>query len=91
MTITSDEDVLGGEPRITGTRIAVRHIAEMVVGGGSSPASVADQLDIALASVYEALSYYYEHLEEMRKFERENERAFERVREKSLKPKEPVS
>lgn len=91
MTITTDEDVLGGEPRIAGTRIAVRHVANMIVGGSSSPAAVAGQLDIPLAAVYEALSYYYEHIEEMRQFERENEAAFERVREESLKPKEPVS
>ena len=91
MTITTDEDVLGGEPRIAGTRVTVRHVAAMIVGGSSSPAAVADQLEIPLAAVYEALSYYYEHIEEMRQFERENEAAFERVREESLKPKEPIS
>ena len=91
MTITSDEDVLGGEPRIEGTRIAVRHIAGRVVDGDRSPAYVADQFDIPLASVYEALAYYYEHIEAMRQFERENAAAFEEVREESLKPKEPAS
>jgi hypothetical protein len=51
---------------------------------------VADQLDVSLSAVYEALSYYYGHIEEMREFERENEDAFDRVRESSLKPKEKI-
>lgn len=88
MPITRDDDVLGGEPRIDGTRIGVRHVAARVVDGGQSPAYVADQLDTSLSSVYEALSYYYDHVEEMRKLERENEAAFDRVHESSLKPKE---
>ena len=91
MTITVDEGVLGGEPRIEGTRVAVRHVAGKVVDGGYAPAYVADQFDLSLASVYEALSYYYDNVEEMRELERENEAAFERVRETSLKPKEPIS
>jgi hypothetical protein len=40
--------------------------------------------------VYEALSYYYDHVEEMRHLERENEDAFDRVRDASLKPKETI-
>jgi len=90
MTITRDEDVLGGEPRIDGTRIGVRHVAARVIEGGQSPASVADQLDTSLSSIYEALAYYYEHIEEMREYERTNEAAFEEVRDTSLKPKETV-
>lgn len=90
MTITHDDDVLGGEPRIDETRVGVRHVAARVIDADQSPAYVADQLDLSLASVYEALSYYYDHVEEMRNIERENEDAFERVRETSLKPKETV-
>jgi len=91
MTITRDEGVLGGEPRIEGTRIAVRHVATKVIDCGYSPAYVADQLDIALASVYEVLAYYYDNIEEIREFERENANAFDQVREETLQPKEPVS
>ena len=88
MTITRDGDVLGGEPRIEGTRIGVRHVAARVIEGGQSPAVVADQLDTSLSAVYEALSFYYDHVEEMREYERENESAFQDVRESSVKPKE---
>ncbi|MFB6094745.1 MAG: DUF433 domain-containing protein [Halanaeroarchaeum sp.] len=90
MTITRDDDVLGGEPRIDETRVGVRHVAARVIDSGQSPAYVADQLELSLAEVYEALSYYYDHVEEMRDLERENEDAFERVRESSLKPKETI-
>ena len=90
MTITRDEDLLGGEPRIDGTRIGVRHVATRVIDGNRSPAHVADQLDVPLADVYEALSYYYTHIDEMRTLEADNEVAFEDVRESSLKPKETV-
>ncbi|WP_318568794.1 DUF433 domain-containing protein [Salinigranum marinum] len=90
MSITRDDDMLGGEPRIDGTRVGVRHVAARVIDSGQSPAHVADQIDVSLASVYEALSYYYAHLDELREFERENTEAFERVRESSVKPKETV-
>jgi uncharacterized protein (DUF433 family) len=90
MTITCDDNVLGGEPRIDETRVGVRHVAARVIDAGQSPAYVADQLDLSLASVYEALSYYYDNIEEMREIERKNEDAFQRVRETSLKPKETV-
>ena len=90
MTITRDDDVLGGEPRIDGTRIGVRHVATRVVDSGQSPAHVADQLDLPLADVYEALSHYYTHIDERRALEADNEAAFKDVRESSLKPKETV-
>ncbi|WP_227379106.1 DUF433 domain-containing protein [Haladaptatus halobius] len=55
MAITRDDDVLGGEPRIEGTRIGVRPIVARVIDTSQSPVYVADQLDLALAEVFEAL------------------------------------
>lgn len=86
MAITSSEGVLGGEPRIEGTRIGVRHVAGKVVDRGRSPAYVADQLDVSLVAVYEALAYYDDNIEEMRELERENAAAFERIESELLKP-----
>ena len=40
--------------------------------------------------MYEALSYYYANLDEIRAIEAANDEAVERIRESSLKPKEPV-
>ena len=90
MAITRDEAVLDGEPRIDGTRIGVRHVAARVVDSDRSPAHVAEQLDIPLADVYEALSYYYAHIDEMRALEANNETAFNKVRDSSVNPKETV-
>ena len=90
MGIARDDAVLGGEPRIEGTRIGVRHIAARVVDGGQTPARVADQLDISLASVYEALSYDDANLDEIRAIEDANDEAFDRIRESSLTPSESV-
>lgn len=64
MTITHDDDVLGGEPRIGGTRVGVRHVTARVIDRGQAPSYVADQLDVGLSEVYEALSYYYAHVDE---------------------------
>ena len=89
MSITTDE-VLGGEPRIEGTRVGVRHVVTMVLDGGRTAAYVADQLDISLAQVHAALAYYYANPEEVRAAERANRAAFDALREESLKPKEPV-
>lgn len=90
MTIARDDNVLGGEPRIDGTRIGVRHVAALVIEGEKHPAYTADQFDISMAEVYEALSYYYAHIDEMREIERENAAAFEQVRDSSLNPKETI-
>ena len=88
--IARDDGILGGEPRIEGTRIGVRHVAARVVDSGQPPAHVADQLDSTLAAVYEALSYYHANRAEIRAFEDANDEAFERIRASSLKPTEPV-
>lgn len=90
MTIARDSDVLGGEPRLAETRIGVRHIAGRVIDLNQTPAVVADQLDISLAAVYEALSYYYANIDEMRDVEQDAERAFDHVETESLQPKERV-
>lgn len=90
MPIASDDDVLGGEPRIEGTRVGVRHVGVLVIDGGESPAYVADQFDVSLDEVYEALAYYYDHVDEIRAIQRQNEDAFDQVREESLNPKEKV-
>jgi hypothetical protein len=66
------------------------HVAGRVIDNGQTPAYVADQLDVSLADVYEALSYYYAHIDEMRALEAENEAAFADVRDESLNPREPV-
>ncbi|PSQ19725.1 hypothetical protein BRD01_15475 [Halobacteriales archaeon QS_8_65_32] len=74
--IVRAEGVLGGEPRIDGHRISVLQVAEMIYEGGYGSEHIADRLDISLAEVHAALSYYYEHPDEMDAF-REHHREFE--------------
>jgi len=89
-TIVQSDNVLGGEPRLDGTRVGVLDIYELVVDGGSSPADVADQLDRSLGEVYAALAYYHEQPEEMRQLRRDrNERQAE-LAKTALQPPEPA-
>lgn len=89
-TVVETEDVLGGEPRIEGTRIGVLDIAELVLDGGYAPPDVADQLDCSLAAVYSALTYYYEHPEEMRMLRQEREKLKADLADSALSPPEAV-
>jgi len=59
------DDVMGGEPRLEGRRITVLRIQELVEDRGLSAEEVASMHDLDRADVYAALTYYYEHPEEM--------------------------
>lgn len=88
--IVSTDDVLGGEPRIAGTRVGVLDVYELVVAGASSPADAADQLDRSLADIYTALAYYHDHPEAMRQVRRDRERMQSTLATDALQPPEPV-
>ena len=63
--IVTDEQILGGEPIIEGTRTPVRAIVEMW-RSGSSPEEIPDHLPhLKLAQVFDALSYYADHSAEI--------------------------
>lgn len=86
MAIVRDDDVLSGDPRLEGTRIGVHHVYELVVEGDHPPEDAADQLGIGLAEVYEALAYYYKHLDEMRAVRRRHAEVERELAESSLQP-----
>ena len=88
--IERSDDVLGGEPRLAGTRVGVLDIYELVIGGGYTPADIADQIDLSLAQVYAALAYYHEHPAEMRDLKREREETKSKLAEEALGPPEPA-
>lgn len=88
--IVRTEGILGGDPRLEGTRVGVLHVYELVVEGGHAPADVADQLDISLGEVYTALAYYHEQPAEMRAVRRNNEDALEELRDTAVEPPEPA-
>lgn len=63
--IAIDPTVLGGKPHITGHRIAVSHVAVWIVYQGASPESIAEEFGLTLGEIHAALSYYYDHKEEI--------------------------
>ena len=63
--ITTTPGVVGGRPRIDGTRVTVQAIA-MSYKSGTSPEEIAFQYGyLSAAQVYAALAYYHANREEM--------------------------
>jgi uncharacterized protein (DUF433 family) len=63
--VTSNDQILSGEPVIRGTRTPVRAIVEMW-RQGSQPEEICRQLPhLNLAQVFDALSYYSDHQDEI--------------------------
>jgi uncharacterized protein (DUF433 family) len=63
--ITTSEQILSGEPIIRGTRTPVRAIVELW-RQGISPEEVCRELPhLTLAQVFDALSYYSDHQNEI--------------------------
>jgi len=69
------EGIRGGEPVIKGTGISVRTIVERTRLGDKPEQIVEDYPYLTLAQVYDALSYYYEHPQEIEQYIAENEAA----------------
>jgi uncharacterized protein (DUF433 family) len=63
--IVTDEQILSGEPIIKGTRTPVRAIVELW-RQGITPEEIPNHLPhLTLAQVFDALSYYSDHQEEI--------------------------
>ncbi|HEX7176024.1 MAG TPA: DUF433 domain-containing protein [Pyrinomonadaceae bacterium] len=63
--IVADDEILGGEPIIKGTRTPVRAIVEMW-RQGVAPEEIGEHLPhLTLAQVFDALSYYSDHTDEI--------------------------
>jgi uncharacterized protein (DUF433 family) len=63
--IVSDERILAGEPIIKGTRTPVRAIVE-IYRLGTAPEEIPKRLPhLTLAQVFDALSYYSDHQDEI--------------------------
>lgn len=88
--IVTTEGILGGEPRISNTRVGVHDVYALAIDGSHSPVDVADQLDISLGAVHTALAYYYEHPAEMRALEQERADAERNLAQRSVTPPQPA-
>lgn len=63
--IVNDETILGGEPTIQGTRTPVRAIVELWRLGMPPEEILAGLPHLTLAQVFDALSYFADHSEEI--------------------------
>jgi uncharacterized protein (DUF433 family) len=71
--VPGDESESHDEPHVEGRRVTVRVIQARVEERGDDAERVADQLDLEVASVYEALAYYHSNPEEMEAVKRRHE------------------
>jgi uncharacterized protein (DUF433 family) len=62
--ITRVEGVCGGEPVIDGLRVTVRHVATLH-RRGETVLEIAEALGITEAQVFHALSYFFDHGDEI--------------------------
>ena len=66
--IVTDDEILGGEPIVRGTRTPVRAIAE-IWRLGVPPEEIPRRLPhLTLAQVFDALSYYSDHQDEIQRY-----------------------
>lgn len=63
--IVTDEQILSGEPIIKGTRTPVRAIVELWRQGATSEEIPNHLPHLTLAQVFDALSYYSDHQDEI--------------------------
>jgi uncharacterized protein (DUF433 family) len=68
------EGVCGGEPIIDGLRVAVRHVATLHVRGETIP-EITEALGLTEAQVFHALSYYFDHRDEINNLMAQEEQA----------------
>ena len=63
--IVRDDDILSGEPIVVGTRTPVRAIVELWRMGLTPEAIPTSLPQLTLAQVFDALSYYSDHQDEI--------------------------
>jgi uncharacterized protein (DUF433 family) len=73
--VTRTPGVCGGRPILRGTRVAVRAVVGYHKLGLSVDETLAALPHLTPAQVYEALSYYYDHVDEIEQEIRENQLA----------------
>jgi uncharacterized protein (DUF433 family) len=70
-TIVQDEAIRSGVPRIQGTRITVLDVKRRVIDNEDDPHVVAGEYDLSLADLFRALTYFYDHRDDLEALERE--------------------
>jgi uncharacterized protein (DUF433 family) len=71
--IVRDDDILGGEPIVVGTRVPVRAVVELW-RLGAAPEEIPTHLPhLTLAQVFDALSFYADHQDEIQRYSDRNQ------------------
>ena len=79
--IVSEEGVLGGSPRLDGTRIGVVHIYRQYQNG-SSPEEIASRYDdVSVGDTHRALAYLFDHPEVIREMDDVEQQVVRAIRE----------
>ena len=70
---TQSEDSGGGEPIIKGTRFPVRSVVFYIVKEGILPEELVKEFPhLSLSAIYNALSYYYDHTDQIERLTEKN-------------------
>jgi uncharacterized protein (DUF433 family) len=66
--VVKDLKIHGGEPIIKGTRFPVRSVVTYILKNGMLPEELVSEFpQLKIAAIYDALSYYYDHKDEVEK------------------------
>lgn len=76
--IVRREGVCGGEPLVDGLRVTVRHVATLH-RRGEPLSDIAEDLGLTETQVFHALSYFFDHREEIEALIAEEEQAHARA------------
>lgn len=67
--IDRNSETQGGEPCIAGTRVPVRRVGHLIEREEFSPTETAERYEISVSDVHRALAYYYDHPDEMDRYD----------------------
>jgi uncharacterized protein (DUF433 family) len=83
-------DFAGGSPVIAGTKFPVRSVVGYVLKFGMTPEELVREFpNLTLGGIYDALSYYYDHKDEIEKDMLENTEEYWRERISGCDPTRP--
>lgn len=85
--VVSTPNVLGGKPRVEGTRVGVHQIGSLIRERGWSTAAVAEAFDLTPDEIDAALTYYEANPQEMDAISTEANRFRERLADESRAPR----
>ena len=84
--VVSTPNVLGGKPRVEGTRVGVHQVGLLVREHERSTAAIAEEFDLTADEIDAALEYYDSNPDEMDAIAAETEATRERLEDTSRAP-----